>query len=308
MKTARFEILVGMIIAASSVGARGIVCGPCGGPSTSTIPVLPPSDGSDAGTDAGDYLAEACERMCAGGECTPTTIETADGPIPAIECTTEIGCYAGRRPTGLASSPDHHGDATATWLAQMAFLEAASVDAFRCLRRDLAAHRAPRRLLRAASRAARDERRHTRRMTALARRYGTSAEAPNPPPAPPPTLEELATQNAIEGCVREAYGAVVARWQAGAAADRAIGVALDRIAAEEARHAALAFQIDAWARARLSPSACARVDRARAAAARALLAEASRPVPEALVRNAGHPDRETASRLAQSMIATLGLL
>ncbi|APR83599.1 putative lipoprotein [Minicystis rosea] len=309
MKAARFEVLIGIIIAGASLGARGLSCGPCGGDSTTIIPVLPPNNDGGADADAGDFLTDACERMCNGADdCVHTTIETSGGVIPAIECTHRVDCGAGRRPVGLLAPSRPRGSATAVWLAQMAHLEAASVDAFRMLRRDLASHRAPRRLLQAASRAARDERRHARRMTALARRRGAHVEAPRAEPSTPPTLEALAMHNAVEGCVREAYGAVVARFQASAAADRDIAIALARIAAEEARHASLAFQIDAWARSRLSPAARARVDRARTEAAQALLVEVACPVPEALVRHAGHPDRATAERLAQTMIAVLGLL
>jgi hypothetical protein len=62
-------------------------------------------------------------------------------------------------------------------LAEAAWLEAASVDAFRVLRLELRAHSAPRRLLRAASRAARDERRHARAAGALARRFDVTVPA-----------------------------------------------------------------------------------------------------------------------------------
>jgi hypothetical protein len=311
MKAARLEVLFGMIIATSSLGARGLACGPCGGTTVDVMPVLPPSDGSDAGTDAGDFLAEACETMCHGEECEPTTLETADGEVPAIRCTTRVDCSAGRRPRGLCAhtpASPASGDATAAWLAEMAFLEAASIDAFRLLRRDLAALGAPRKLLGAATRAARDERRHARRMTALARRRGSAPERPRIGVTTPPSLEELATQNAVEGCVRETFGALVARVQAREAADREIGAALSRIAREEARHAALSWQIDAWARRRLTRDARERVDRAREAAARAVIAEAARPVPAALVRDTGHPDRARAEELARAMCAALGLL
>lgn len=308
MKAARFQVLVGMIIATSSLGARGLSCGPCGGGFSDTIPVLPPSDGTDAGTlDAGDYLATACERLCGGDECVQTEIETPEGPIPAVECSRHVECGAGRRPAGLVPPAEVPGDAVAAWLARAAFLEAASIDAFRLLRRDLAAHRAPRALLRGASRAARDERRHARRMTALARRRGAAVEAPITPAGPPPSIEALATQNAVEGCVREAFGAIVARYQAAHAADRDLAAALARIAVEEAEHAALSFQIDAWARRRLDRAARRRVDRARAGAARALLADAARALPEDLAAITGHPDAATAARLAQRMIEILRL-
>lgn len=308
MKTAKFEILVGMIIATSSIGARGFSCGPCGGPYTQVIPVLAPASGGDAGTDPGDYLAEACRTQCRGTDCVPTAIVTDAGEsIPAIACTRMTDCGgAGRRPAGLHDPQGAEGAACAAWLGRMAFLEAAAVDAFRLLRRDLAAHGAPRSLLRAASRAAADERRHARSMRSLARRRGARVEAPRTEPTAPPSLEELARQNAVEGCVREAFGAVVARFQADAAPDHQVAAAFRKIAHEEAAHAALSRSIDAWARARLPREARARVARAREQAARELLAAAAHPIPEALVRELGHPDRAATEALVRRMIEVIG--
>ena len=97
--------------------------------------------------------------------------------------------------------------------ARAACLEAAAVDAFRWLRDELVAQ-APKRLVRAASRAIRDEMRHVRVTSALARRFGEEAITP---PAPPPRvvrpLLRLALDNAVEGCVRETYSALECLWQ-----------------------------------------------------------------------------------------------
>ena len=62
MKTARLEVLLGMIIAASSLGARGLMCGPCPESSTRTIALLPPS--SDGGTGEAMDAGTACEKLC----------------------------------------------------------------------------------------------------------------------------------------------------------------------------------------------------------------------------------------------------
>jgi hypothetical protein len=307
MKKARLEKLLGMVLATSTFGARGLQCGPCPEPFTTVIPLLPPSSDGGPSTSV-DPVAEACKAMCAGGlSCVETTIELPNGTMPAIACTEPGGCGgAGRRPEGLCA-PVFTTDAATPggWLSRAAFLEAASVDAFRLLRRQLAELGAPRRLLRAASRAARDERRHARRMGALARRHGVAAPEPRVAPAPPVALEALATHNAAEGCVRETFGVVVARWQAAHAADRELGAAMARVAGDEARHAALAWQIDAWAKVRLDVAARARVERARAEAARALCGEAARPVPAALVTRLGVPDAAAAGRLAERLGAAI---
>jgi len=54
----------------------------------------------------------------------------------------------------------------------------------------------------------------------------------------------MAADNAFEGCVREAYGALEA--------DPEVRRAFQTIAREEAQHALLSFEMDAWARTRLS--------------------------------------------------------
>jgi hypothetical protein len=313
MKNERFYKILGMIIATGSIGARGFGCGPCSDVTTNVIPILPPSsDGgvADAGED--DDPEENCTKYCGQGaiSCEPTTIPLGDGGVmPAVECTNyNGGCGAGRRPEGL-ESPRFSEDAetAAGWLARAAFLESASVNAFRALRRDLRALGAPRRLLRAASRAARDEKRHARRMTALARRHGAMVPPPRVALQKAPTLEALAAHNAAEGCVRETFGALVARWQAGVAGDREVRASMARIAGDEARHGALAWQIDAWAQRRLDAAARARVGRAREEASRALLAELSRPAAQDASEALGIPRAPVAERLARCMVRAFAI-
>ena len=116
--------------------------------------------------------------------------------MPAARCGMVPQCTAGRRPRGLSeASPGIVGSTPAGWLARASALEAASVDAFRELSRELRRFGAPRRLVRAAQRAARDERRHARRVRALAARAGWrggSTPAPTAPSAAP-DLEAFAT-------------------------------------------------------------------------------------------------------------------
>jgi len=86
-------------------------------------------------------------------------------------------CVAGRRPAGFAEN-ESTGSGLTAYLARAAELEAAAVHAFQQLRADLSARHAPRPLLRALSRAARDERRHTRATRAMARRHGALVREP----------------------------------------------------------------------------------------------------------------------------------
>jgi hypothetical protein len=185
----------------------------------------------------------------------------------------------------------------------MARLEAASVHAFRHLRRELVAHGAPKRLVRAAERAARDEIQHERMTRALARRYRAVAVDPEVEGRGIRSLESIAVENAAEGCVREAFGALVACWQAQLAADPVIRGAMKRIARDETRHAALAFEVDAWARGRLDASARTRVEEARRQAFEDLCAR-SGEAPIALRAPLGLPTQEQ-SRVLLSHMARL---
>jgi hypothetical protein len=60
------------------------------------------------------------------------------------------------------------------------------------------------------------------------------------------SLEQLAVENAVEGCVRETYGALLATWQARAAAEPRVRAMMAAVAVDETRHAQLAWDLDAW--------------------------------------------------------------
>jgi len=132
------------------------------------------------------------------------------------------------------------------WLADCAALEAASVDAFAILASELERLGAPSDLAEDARRAARDEVRHARATAALAARFGASAKRAAAPEARVRDRRRLAIENAVEGCVRETFGAALAAWQAARAKDAAVRAAMRTIARDEARHSELGWRIDAW--------------------------------------------------------------
>jgi rubrerythrin len=219
--------------------------------------------------DGDDYTVSAIDYS--GGLCPPTqqNIELRVTPDGAYSETPlgppylGTGCV-GRRPDGLCATLLTGGDETpGDWLARTARLEAAAVAAFVLLAHELEALGAPRELLARLKRAARDEIAHTEQLTALARARGAE-------PAPAiviPQLRrsplELALENAVEGCVRECWGALCARFQAAAAQAPDVRAVFDGIAREEAEHAQLSRDIGAWLDAHLGPR-----DRACVAAAR----------------------------------------
>ncbi len=170
----------------------------------------------------------------------------------------------GRRPEGLrfAGRASTDTDEIGAQLAAMAELEAASVPAFERLARELAMHGAPDDLVRRAQAAMRDEVRHATAMTALAARFGHVPRAVDAPVLPSRPLAAIARENAIEGCVREAYGALVATYQAESAMPE-LRTAFRAIARDERRHAALAEDVHAWIMAALDAPAREVIESAR---------------------------------------------
>jgi hypothetical protein len=227
---------------------------------------------------------------------------------PSAQAVWTIGpeCIGGRRPDGYCAG-DRARDTVGGFLAEQARLEAASVRAFLELANALQHHRAPRVLVEACRHAAADEIVHAVLAARLARRHGVVAALVEDAPASAvPTLEALATANAVEGCVRETWGAVVATWQARTANDPAIRRAMARIAPDETRHAVLSRAIDRWARRRLDDAAVARLDHARAGAIAELEAHVREgAVPGDLERTAGLPAGATAAALLDQMSARM---
>jgi len=235
----------------------------------------------------------------------------ADGVVKEIDSEvieSESGVCIGRRPAGLARRKARGSTRVGAYLASVAHLEAASVDAFESLAAELAHHGAPPSLLHRADHARRDEVRHARVMRRLACRHGGRFRAPVVTKGAPRSLEAIALDNAVEGCVRETFGALVGMWQARAAEDPAVRRAMRRIALDEARHASLAWAIDEWIRPRLDAAARARVEAARRATLEIVVAEARAGNDPELVSTLGLPDGHAGERLARHFAAAVHAL
>lgn len=183
----------------------------------------------------------------------------------------------GRRFAGLALGPRERdeGAEPGAQLAAMAELEIASIPAFDRLARELVTWGAPEHLVQGAWQAMRDEQRHARMMTSLARRYGHAPREVAVPALPCRSLAAVASENAIEGCVREAYGALVATFQA-ARATPALRSSFHEIAEDERRHAALADEVHGWALAQLAPTIGEMIEQGRELAEMELRASLAR--------------------------------
>jgi hypothetical protein len=106
--------------------------------------------------------------------------------------------------------------------------------------------------------------------------------------------------------VRETWAALLAAHQAEHATDPRVRAVMRAIAADEARHAELAWAIDAWLDGLLDADERAEVAAARARAAAEVVAGVAASTPAvALVREAGVPDRAPATRLVAGLAAVL---
>lgn len=207
-------------------------------------------------------------------------------------------CAIGRRHAGMRPCRRvRAGSVVGDYLAQAARLEAASVDAFLDLGVALGGLGAPRRLVHGAARAAVDEIRHARQTGALSSLYGVEARGPSVEPVTAPNLEALALENAVEGCVRETFGALCGGYQAARAADPVVRRTLAQITRDETTHALLSWQIAAWAEPRLDIAARRRVREARRAAIRELHDEAAVAPEPQLCATLGVPDAARATTL-----------
>ena len=237
--------------------------------------------GADGGLD--------CVALCHSSFC------DLNADRKTVTCHTEC---TGRRPQGLIGNGPAHSPCTlGHYFAEVAHLEAASVNAFRILADELVRFGAPTRLVQAARRAKRDERRHVRLTGALARRFGATPRKPRVDLPRTRELVDIAIENAVEGCVRETFGALVAHWQAGHATDPNVRVAMARIARDETRHAALAWQTNAWMRTKLAQTEWSRVVDAMDGAVKEISERQAEPAL-ALAGAAGIPGSSVSTNLA----------
>ncbi len=282
---------------------------PCGWSAQLPCGIVPPDAAAGLPLDA-----TVCD-LCYGGEDAgiyrvPNLCRTGRGPDGLFIACQGLGC-PGRRPAGLEGAAPAQGTPVGAWLADAAHLEAASVDAFALLAAELRLHEGPSALIARAHRAEDDETRHARMTAKLARRLGASeGEWAGPvrrADVGRRTLEEIALENAVEGCVNETFAAVLAMWQAEHAKDEAVRDTMRVIAEDEARHAALAWSVLAWVQPRLSPDAATRVDEALRTELAMLVRASVERAPPALVAAGILPDLPQAERLATTLAAALGL-
>jgi hypothetical protein len=184
---------------------------------------------------------------------------------------------ASLRAVGTGSGPSRDADdlddasrrALARYWADCGLAEHASVAAFARFALQLMGLGAPADLLADTTRAMSDEVEHARLCFALARRYGGVEIEPGPLDtrdalAEPLELVAVAELVAKEACVGETLAAIEAAEALAHARDPEVRAALERIAADELRHAALGWRFVAWALRRADASGRTRIHAALA--------------------------------------------
>jgi hypothetical protein len=266
--------------------------------------------------------ADKCEELCnVSGDIISCEIDTDAGTAPSCSGTENsstavtISCLSletalceGRRDAGRTRRAVGMGPTPlGAWLARATHTEAASVLAFCRLRRELAAHGAPRELCRRALHAAAEEVQHARSMARLAVAHGGRTRHIRYETANGiRSLLHVAQENAVEGCVNETFAALMAVHQASAAADEPLRNVLQKIAREEVRHAELAWDIHAWALSQLTRSESRRVERSLAEAAERLVSSSAiADGDDTTLRELGLPDPARKRRLAKALHARL---
>ncbi len=256
---------------------------------------------------------QACAEYCMGSTDFNVCDLLADGAFLGIAwndadsgtTSTVVNCgviYAGgRRPAGLIEQARTSSQSIGEGLARAAYLETASIIAFRDLAVQLEAHGAPAALVKRLRRASQDEVRHARDIGALARARGAELASVAVEDTGRRSLLTLALENAREGCVRETWGAAYAVVQSMRAADPELRKAMRRIARDELGHAALSWDMAAWISERLSPQESAEVAMERVRAVADLEHEMDAAVPEPWARALGLPSRAESRAILTAM-------
>jgi hypothetical protein len=277
--------------AAAPVVLSGCGVQPVGGTCQNYVPTYHRTLYGDAGIPDGGYSS-----LCIDA--------TQDAGQPALDCPT---LCEGRHPAGIVETDLSGLKGAGGYLARMAHFEAASVAAFRQLADELEALGAPDALVERAEESAHDEVNHAQAIGALARKRGAVPPAPRLRAVKPRSVFALALDNVREGCVREAFGALIGLYQAEHATDADVKRAMQQVADDEIAHAAFSFQLAQHLDAQLSVSERARVKAARDEALGALLHQAllfdDVPWRDAL----GLPAADTLFELAQAFRAQFGL-
>jgi len=287
----------------------------CTAPTSGTCP-------SGADFDAAAYVTENVGAPPACWSDTWATVVEC-GPDPAIEdecCyVTQVRqneddyCGDGRpfaiqgRPRRASATPragwtdsrclplEHLSDTQrgvlATAWARMGRHEHAAVASFSRLNLQLLGLGAPAWLVAASTRAIADEVAHARMCFGIAEAFASTPVGPGPLDVSgavvgPPTLADVLVETMVEGCVTETVSTALAAHARDQCSVPSIRRVLDRIVADESRHAADAWRLVQWGL-RQQPRLAAHVRRAFDAALRRPLPDRTAPIDPDLLQTHG---------------------
>ncbi len=313
-----FSLSRGILVAGSLAcsGCSGS-CGPC--PPTTLTRDLTDELRFALGDDIPDQAA--CQNICNSGNTLGRIDDsgTSDaGPRfdgwgirwtcelddPVVRCAGFSSCGEGRAPQALRHPATRRaGSRVGAHFASVAHLEAAAVPAFFELASEMNLHGAPHAMSRAARHSARQEIVHARLVGRLARRFGGEVPVVQRGETAPRSLFDMAKDNAFEGCVREAYGALLAAHQATHARDPDVRSVFARIAKDEAEHALLSLALHDWARSRVSDAERRVLDETRDQGVASLHTTVTAEEPDRALALAGLPSATAAHDLARALVA-----
>jgi len=237
-----------------------------------------------------DGTKDACcygwYSSCPGGR--PLLDDAGTPVVASFEPGVVLGWSCDRQ--ALPASPQARAFAAQAWLDDAA-MEHASVASFGRVALELLSLGAPPELVEGAHLAALDEIRHAKTCLSLARACGAGSVDPGRLAAVPQRRADFARFAAdtfIEGCVGETIAALVVTRAAAGAQDVGVRRALEEIAADEARHAALAWRMVSWA-----------IERGGAPVVAAVLEAAERLRPDRIEGSSPSPEPEGIGRLGR---------
>ena len=186
--------------------------------------------------------------------------------------------------------------------AAVTALETESIVSFVRLARELQHHGAPAELVDGALSAASDELQHARMADTLAQSLGGKRRTLNLTGLAVRGVFSICQEHSKMACVNEAFGAMVATWQARTAKDPVVTHVMKTISEDELRHAELAYRVAAWLRSQLTPSEQGDIEQATRLATEELAQRLTDP-PRELIERAGYPTVEESRTLLNALEA-----
>jgi len=235
---------------------------------------------------------------------TPSTVRFPSPQVAATRIARQ-GPWAGRRPLHFVPGEYLEAPPVGRYFARLAECETASLSAFARFAAELEAHGAPTELAEEAREAAREVVHHAEIAHELALRFGTEPIFPLFASLPPRGIVLSAIDNAVEGCIRQTYGALVVTYQAKGAKDLPTRDGMRSVASEKRRHAALAWRASVWFEKRLPSNDVERIRRAQHEELEALGREVDpglTPFERGLL---GLPDRDRALSILERLTREL---